>query len=265
MVFLVEKELLQHTSVYFSGLFRYDKTWLESRYGVVRLEDFKGDAFAIYELWLNTSSIDDPIAASRQMQQPTEQTSRHDSKHVGDVVVGNKNDIFETTLDSRLDLLMHCYFLADYIGAPGFQNDVMDAISQFYQGLHNTNSTIPLHNVVYICHKTTAETPLRRFLVDALRCGLSRKTLTEASEQALIPLDVAVSIAGDAIADVDEPWNAPNRCLPWLSNPCTFHVHPKGRQGDFNSPCTDPVSRNGREGEWDVKPWEKDYPGSHEW
>jgi hypothetical protein len=221
----------------------------------------------VYKLWLDTGSIDNLSAASQQIQQSAaqEEVDIVNNRHDSDVEVGNKNDVFKKSLDGRVDLLTHCYLLADYIGAPAFQNDVMDAISLLYRDLHNTDFSIPLHNIGYICNKTAATSPLRHFLVDTLRYGLSKKTLTKAAEQGLIPLDVAVAIAGDAISDLDEPWNAPYHCLPWLLNPCIFHVHPKGRNSDFNSPCTDPFSTNGREGVWNVKPWEQDYPGSYAW
>jgi hypothetical protein len=268
VVFPVETGLLQHTSIYFSGLFRYDRTWLESRSRVVRLEDVEGDAFAVYKLWLDTGSTDSPSAIFQQTQPQLEQeeTAEEELNNCnpdGDIVFGNKNNIFESTLDGRLDLLTHCYFLGDYIGTPAFQNDVMDEISHLYHDLHNTDSKIPLHNIGYICQRTTATSPLRRFVVNAIRCGLSKKTLTQAAELDLIPLDVVVAIAADAIGDVDEPWKAPNHCLPWLANPCTFHAHPKGA---FNAPCLDPFSINGREDElWDIKPWQQDFSGNQDW
>jgi hypothetical protein len=260
--------LLRCTSVYFSGLFRYGKTWLESRSGVVRLEDIEANAFAVYQLWLETGSIGSESNTVQEAQQqevgePVE-NQEDGTPHDGEVVVGNKTNIFETAIDERVDLLTHCYLLGDYIGAPGFQNDVIDEISRFYADVYNTDSQIPLYNIGYICHKTTFGSRLRHFVVDALSCGLSKKTLTEAAEWDLIPLDVVVAIAGNAMDDKDEPWNNPHRCLPWQANPCQYHVHPVG---DFNSPCSDPYTWNCEEsGKWDVKPWEQNFIGNvSEW
>jgi hypothetical protein len=265
-VFIAETEMLQHTSIYFSGLFRHAKSSLESRSGVVRLEVVEANAFAIYQLWLNTGSINNNSTA---IQQPQQQGPSKLTGMVGGVpqneyvAASNKLDIIKTSIDDKVDLLTHCYLLGDYIGAPGFQNDVIDEISRLYSDFYYADSRIPLHNIGYICDKTTSNNPLRCFVVDALHCGLSRNTLTEAAEINLIPLDVAVAVAGNAIEDRDAPWKTPRRCLPWDANPCRYHVYP---WGDFNSPCSDPCSSNDIENcKWDIMPWQQDYVGIDDW
>jgi len=119
-VFIAETEMLQHTSIYFSGLFRHAKSWLESRSGVVRLEDVEANAFAVYQLWLNTGSIDNNSTAIQQ-QGPSKLAGMAGGVSQDEyVAASNKLDIIKTSIDDKVDLLTQCYLLGDYIGAPGF-------------------------------------------------------------------------------------------------------------------------------------------------
>ncbi|RAL60440.1 hypothetical protein DID88_000215 [Monilinia fructigena] len=111
-----------------------DDRWKCGRTGVIELENYQPETFAIFITWLYT---------------------RDHANAEGLVKIyrpGHDYSNFRTRKSShkkRWFQLLHCYFLADYIGAPQFANHIIDALifafkdwveeDSFYKVLKETN------------------------------------------------------------------------------------------------------------------------------
>lgn len=59
----------------------------------------------------------------------------------------------------RLDQLVRCWIFADYIGAPAFQNDLMDAILSLYAETYYEDYAFPLYDIPFICKNALSGVP----------------------------------------------------------------------------------------------------------
>ncbi|ESZ93111.1 hypothetical protein SBOR_6483 [Sclerotinia borealis F-4128] len=103
-----------------------DDRWMCSLDGVIELEVHQPESFKIFIAWLYTRDI--KIAECLVKIEPVAQ--------------GKTNVYFrKQSHKTRWFQLLHCYFLADYIGAPQFANCIMDALVFAYKAWVETDFT----------------------------------------------------------------------------------------------------------------------------
>jgi hypothetical protein len=250
----IETGLLKHTSHYFSSIYRFTDAWPESRYSRVELDGVDLPTFDVFRYWLQTGSIvdTDTLLPNPILPMNEDGTFRNKSPKLRSVLVGNKSKVYLSVIKvDKLDQLVQCLILADYIGAPAFQNDIMDALLNEYAEIYYHDNCIPLYNIPFICQNAASGVQLRAFVVDAVYSCLSSITFKKATTFKLISKDLATAVAILGIGGDSLP--AFHGFPPWLRNPCTYHVHPKE---PLNSPCLDPFTWNGQSQEpwltWDV-------------
>ncbi|PMD12272.1 hypothetical protein NA56DRAFT_652634 [Hyaloscypha hepaticicola] len=246
-------DMLKHTSTYFASMHRYPDAWPEARAGVVKLNGVDLATLEVYKYWLQTGQIEDtdtlipecclPLRSDRMLSQ--------EPNKLRPILVGNRDKIYITPVKvDRLDQLVQCWIFADYIGAPAFQNDLMDAILSLYAETHYEDYAFPLYNIPFICKNAPSGVCLRAFIVNSIYSCLSGKTLKKASSFKLIPKDLALAVAVLAMGGAhDVLYNC--GLPPWQRSFCTWHVHP---DGELNAPCEDPYTWNGRSKE--ELPWD---------
>jgi hypothetical protein len=216
-------------------MFRNPNMWIESNSGKIQLSDIEEHTFTIFKEWLETGNIstNQPVTQtpsqipSSENHTSTPQPSLPAPAMI-DILRGNKDAIVHAKISNRLDLLIECYILGDYLKTPAFQNKLMDSIMLQYYEFWSSNNGIPLHNLPFITLHTTDKNPLRQFILDLISSSLSDITLRLAADKDLIPnelvLDIAAAGLGQELC----------RTLPWDSWGCTYHLHP---EGEFRSPC----------------------------
>ena len=200
--------------------------------------------FNVFQYWLRTGSIEDTDTLVPEFCLPMrpDGTFPYKPPKLRSVLVGNKSTVYLSPIKAdKIDQLVQCWLLADYIEAPAFQNDIMDAIINEYAEIYSDNFAIPLYNILFLCKNTASGAPLRELVVDAVYSCLSPKTFRKSIEFKQISKDLALSVAllGMGGASLPADYEFP----PWHRSFCTYHVHPAE---PFNSPCLDPFTWNGR-------------------
>lgn len=211
--FHIKTEHLKKNSDYFSAVLRTDSEWMEAN-GVVRLEEVEDAVFTVFKIWTETGEVDvDWVLYLR--------TRTHTQTNI---IVGNKESVAKVSLKmAKLELLLNCHVLGDYLQAHAFQNAVMDQIVQSYKDTYYwTESQIPLHNIEFICERTYAGTPLRGLIIDILSSCLSSGTWVEACKLGLIPAEVSEAVAADFMGRSAEQ-SVP--MLPWNLADGHYHVY----------------------------------------
>jgi hypothetical protein len=223
---------------------RYPGAWPEARTGVVKLTGVDLATLEAYKYWLETGTIEDTDTLVPECCQLLRFNGMlwQETNKLRPVLVGNKTKIYVAPVKvHRLDQLIQCWIFADYIGAPAFQNDLMDSIFNIYGETYYEDYALPLYNIPFICKNAPSGVPLRAFIVDSIYSCLSGSVLKKASSFKLIPEDLAIAVAVLTMGGADSPYNS---CLPpWQRNFCTWHVHP---DGELNAPCEDPFTWNGK-------------------
>ncbi|EMR81806.1 hypothetical protein ACHAPC_008431 [Botrytis cinerea] len=132
--------------------------WRCGREGVISLEDFRPESFEIFLAWLYTKDI-------------------RNAKGLIKKIKGNNAHFRTQAYKFEWFQLLHCYFLADYIGAPKFANYLMNALTLSYRGwvrdgfvksaknplFNKTEETIKL-----VDSNTIESSPLRALIKDII-------------------------------------------------------------------------------------------------
>jgi hypothetical protein len=183
----------------------------------------------VYNYWLQTGSIETTDTLVPDLARPSKADGAFSQgqNKLRLVLVANHRKIYVKPIETdRLDQLVKCWIFADYIEAPAFQNDIMDAISNLYFWAYDEDCAFPLYNIPFIIKNTAAGVPLRAFIVDSVYNCLSGETLKKASTFKLIPKDLAIEVIVLAFDVEGRPHDV--RFPPWDRSYCAWHVHPSG-------------------------------------
>ena len=204
---------------------RYPGAWPEARTGVVKLNGVDLATLEVYKYWLQTGTIEDTDTLLLECSLPLRSDGMlsQGRNKLRSILVGNVDRIYVTPAKAdRLDQLVRCWIFADYIGAPAFQNDLMDAILNLYAELHYEDYALPLYNIPFICKNASSGVPLRAFIIDSIYSCLSGKTLKKMNFLKLIPKDLAIAVA----------------VLPWVAANLTVVVVRLGKEVSASIMCT---------------------------
>lgn len=125
--FSLDRDLLNFTSEYFAAIFRNQNLWIESNSSNIQLLDINERVCAVFREWLETDSITSTQPISRTSNQmhhsgdaPSTLQTPISAPGLVDIVGSNKDDLFETQISDRLNFLIECYMLGDYLKVPVF-------------------------------------------------------------------------------------------------------------------------------------------------
>jgi hypothetical protein len=180
----------------------------------ISLEEISGDAFTVFQVWLETGQIKIPSKFKHV---------RFSGNFLGDSI---SETTFVTDVDPILDLLADCWLLGSSMQSLPFINNVMCKLRDTYKGACEYNLPLALGNINKICANTVKGSQLRKFIIDVLHFYLDGPGLTAAAEQGLIPLEIMSGIAADA---VDNEVKGVLRKAPWEINPKVYFVWEGGQ------------------------------------
>lgn len=127
-IYPIETTLLKKYARYFPAIFQITNEqpkWQEGATGVVDLELFGPQAVLILKHWMENQEltiIDKVIKVANQL--------------VEQGVMGDHEHIYMGDINQKLELLLDCYVLGNYLTAPGFQNAVMDVVIDLYAKIY---------------------------------------------------------------------------------------------------------------------------------
>ncbi|KAK0128123.1 hypothetical protein ONS95_000107 [Cadophora gregata] len=179
--------LLTQNSKFFSTMLQPTSPWLEQRYGLVFMPSTNSAAFRLYSIWLTTHKIEIDqalgwFASVRKL-----------------VYVADKDVIERKWVKmGKLELLVECYILGDYLRVPfGFLDLVMSHIIDSLGEVHSSSGEkIPLGKLQCIWEKAYPTWPLRDVVVDTLASCLSMGTMREAYDRGILSEEII-----DAVID----------------------------------------------------------------
>ena len=232
--------MLKHTSKYFASIYQTPESWPESRTGIVKVDGVDRATLEVYNYWLQTGSIEttDTLVPDLVLPLKADGTFSQRQNKLRPVLVANHRKVYVKPIETdRLDQMVKCWIFADYIEAPAFQNDIMDAISNLYADVYDEDCAFPLYNIPFICKNTAAGVPLRAFIVDSVYNCLSGETLKKASTFKLIPKDLAIEVIVLGFDVEGRPHDV--RFPPWDRSYCAWHVH-----SSEEALCDDPLAED---------------------
>lgn len=154
-VFYIYKGLLQHWSAYFRGAFR---TGIEGKLGCFELPDVDQGAFEAFFMFVLTGSLYN--------------TGFHPV---------NDDGMTRTTLTLSQPDLVQAWLLGDYLGAPAFQNKIIDEMHQSQRKWKHFDHLVP--SMIYN-NTVDGHNKLRAFIVECYL--LARPSLLQDKDKVVL-------------------------------------------------------------------------------
>ncbi|PVH77302.1 hypothetical protein DL98DRAFT_517409 [Cadophora sp. DSE1049] len=209
------------------------------------------DAFCIYGIWLEMGEIqvERVLGLSALLR-----TS---------VYVGNEESIGKEWVKmAKLELLLECYILGDYLQAPfGFQDRVMSHVIEAFGDVYAwSDGKVPLGNLRDIWEKTYPGTPPRDLIIDMLSSCLSKATISDAFKLGILCEDMITAVKERLKSHIRDGTTA---APPWNTYSSRYFMYAR------SSPAPSTMKKNGLIVAvlpyWDVEGSELRLPDGSKW